>query len=463
VRFGQKDHIDFADDLDLIVKPEGLASNLERPFGALLGSGIPLFSIGGGIFRKILIDILTDFHLSRGYKIVESFPIVSSELYKISGHLEFYKENMYILEIEGKEFAIKPMNCPHHILIFINLLQKYRQKIKLPFRIFEPGRVARFEPSGSLHGLFRVRQFTQDDGHIFIELKEIKKEMLRIFEDEVVNIYEKIFHIPIIDSDLKLRLSFADFSELGKYYAGKREDWEIIQDFMSGVAQEIERKYGIEYYEGVGEAVFYGPKIDGIARFGEKEWQLFTIQFDFNLPIRFKLPNLISEIFEKEIQIYMIHRAILGSIERFLGTYLEYSKGRLPFALSPLQVAVVGIKTGAKDIDRKIEMEVKGIEENFKSKKIRVASILQDKTGIASLIRKMQTTIKPPIIIFVGEKEAKEGKISIKYYDYNKKEERDERMVSLERAEKIIENMEKGIKELTGKVYRLYQDMSYLL
>ncbi len=462
----EKDHVDFASDMDIIVKSESSFSTLEKPFGALVGAGLPLFSLAGGLVRKVLYDVLTSFHINRGYRVIETPLIASAELYKVSGHMDYYKDNMFVFTIEDKEFVIKPMNCPHHILIFANVLQKYRTKVNLPFRTFELGRVHRYEPSGSLYGLLRVRGFTQDDAHIFVSQEQVKDEMVKVFE-EIRELYENVFHLPVNMHTIKLRLSFANLEEVGKYYAGTHEEWTSIQEFMRGVAEEIRDKYGIEYYEGVGEAVFYGPKLDVVTRLGDLgEWQIGTIQFDFNLPRRFRLVDLVERIYGSDMQIHMIHRALLGSIERFLGLYLEYTGGRLPIVLNPIQVLIVRIYTGKDDIDRKIAENADVVYERLKKAQVRAARVDADKVTLSATIRDLESRVKPSVYVFIGEREINEMSVNIRYYDIENKKhisikEKNNDLTST--VEHIIDRLEEKTRNVLNARFRIYEDLEYMV
>jgi len=323
----EKTHMDYAYDLDLVIKPESQVPALGREFGFYSGAGIPLFSLGGGVYRAVLSYVLLKFHALRGYYIVETPMLASANLFDVSGHLSFYKQNMFLLNIEGHEYAIKPMNCPYHILIFMHEVARYRNKVPLPFKIFELGRVHRYEPSGSLYGLLRVRSFTQDDAHIITPEEKVEEVILSLFE-EMKAIYELLYHLPIRGGNIKLRLSFSDPDLIGKEFMGDPREWKFAEETLYRIANSLKRRHGIEFFIEKGEAAFYGPKMDFVMTIREgdveKEWQLATIQFDFNLPRRFKLYELVKDIYG-DINIYIIHRAFQGSLERFLGIYLEYS------------------------------------------------------------------------------------------------------------------------------------------
>jgi len=453
----ERDHIDIGDDLDILVKHDRRIEKLNRNFGDLLGKGLQLFSLGGGLTYYILSQILTDFHLKRGYYLVRTPFITNTLLYQISGHLSYYKQNMYIFNIEDEEFAIKPMNCPHHILIFTNLLEKYR-KIKLPFRTFELGTVHRYEPSGSVYGLLRVRSLTQDDSHVFITPNLLEKEIEKLI-DEMIILYEKVFNINLKSSEFKVRLSLHDPNKMDEY-SGSKEDWEYVENVMRNVINKLSNKYNFPTYEGIGEAAFYGPKYDFTLKIGEKEWQLGTIQLDFNLPKNFKLIELVKDYFGID-NLYIIHRAYLGSIERFIGAYLESFKGRLPFVLTPIQVAILDIFTGNKEKDNKIKEYAMKIYNNLKNKEIRVVNIETTKTQLSNMTRILESTYKPYIIIYIGEKEVNDNIYSIRYYNINSKNIEEKKMKE-EELYNLIEELEKPLEELNNKKYRIFEDFNFI-
>ena len=406
-----KTHMDYAYELDLTIKPDSTVPLLDREYGAFTGSGVPLFSLGGGVFRWVLFEILTRLHALRGYYIAETPIIASSNLFKVSGHLDFYKKNMFIFDIEGHDYAIKPMNCPYHILLFMSHVARFRNKVRLPFKVFEIGRVHRYEPSGSLYGLLRVRGFTQDDAHIITPGDRAIDVVVDVFE-EMRLVLSKIFLLDLNQADMHLRLSFSDKSLIGTEFMGSLDEWSMAEESLYKAADTLARRYNVTYSIGEGEAAFYGPKIDVVMTIEEagirKEWQLGTIQFDFNLPRRFKLYDLVREIYG-DIQVFIIHRALLGSIERFLGVYLEYSRGRLPLPLAPLQVAVIGIQTGGP-LDKLIMDKSRLVADSLTSKGLRAAVKLVNKTGLSGEVRRIESTIKPPIMVFIGEREVREDK-----------------------------------------------------
>ncbi|BFI73027.1 threonine--tRNA ligase catalytic subunit [Nanoarchaeota archaeon] len=453
----EKDHVDIGDELDILVRHDRRLEKLNRNFGDLLGKGLQLFSLGGGLTYNILTQIITDFHVKRGYYLVRSPLVTNTELYKISGHLSYYKQNMYIFNIEEEEFAIKPMNCPHHILIFINILEKYR-KVKFPMRFFELGTVHRYEASGSVYGLLRVRSFTQDDSHIFITPDLLEKEIEKLL-DEMILLYDKVFGINLRKSEFKVRLSLHDPNKMNEY-SGSKEDWEYVENIMRNVMNKLASKYGFSTYEGIGEAAFYGPKYDFTLKIGEKEWQLGTIQLDFNLPRNFKLIDLVKDYFGID-NLYIIHRAYLGSIERFLGAYLESFKGRLPFVLNPIQVAIIKINTGDKEKDKEINEYGDKLYEELKNKEIRVVKIDSTKVELSNITRILESIYKPSIIIYIGEKEVKDNIYSVRYYNLENRNIEDKKL-NLDQLNNLIEEMERPLVELNNKKYRIFEDFNFI-
>ena len=452
----EKTHIDYAYDLDLVIRPDSRVPVLDREFGGFTGAGVPLFSIGGGYYRYALIDILARFHARRGYLLAETPIIANASLYKVSGHLDFYRQNMYLFKIEGHDFAIKPMNCPYHILIFMHELARYRNKVKLPFKIFEAGRVHRYEPSGSIYGLLRVRGFTQDDAHIITPRDHAVNVVFSVFE-EMKMLMENLFHLDVSGETVFLRLSLSKRDEIGKEFMGTVEEWESAESVLEEAASRISDKFGVKYYKEEGEAAFYGPKIDIVMNVEEggirKEWQLGTVQFDFNLPRRFKLYELVRETHGVD-EIFIIHRALMGSIERFLGVYLDYYKGRLPFVLAPVQFAVVGVLTGDSGTDARIRSLANSLVEGLVDRGFRAGVVETSKVSISGDVRRLETTIKPAVIAYIGRREVESGTITVRPYVHSRRA-RDKRVVQAPTVEAAVEALEGLAMELEEPVRRL--------
>ncbi|MBI5871523.1 threonine--tRNA ligase [archaeon] len=280
-----------------------------------VGPGLPIFTPQGTVIREELQKFLREEQLKRGYLPVVTPHITKAELYKISGHLELYKDLMFpaMRTAEGEEYYLKPMNCPHHIQIYKSELRSYKD---LPLRYTEFGTVYRYEKSGELTGLTRVRMITQDDAHLFCRPEQVKDEILGI-----IDIVLKIFKT----------LNFKDYSarfgtrDKGSKYIGSDEVWEQAEKDIESALNET----GLKYYKAEGDAVFYGPKIDFVVKdvLG-REWQLGTIQVDYNLPDRFSLSYIGED--SKEHRPVMIHRAPFGSLERFEGIMIEHFAGTFP-------------------------------------------------------------------------------------------------------------------------------------
>ncbi len=453
--------MDYAMELDIAVKSTTPVPMLGKEYGYYVGAGNPLFSVGGSVLREALGQILKRYHVLKGYYLIETPIIARTTLYEVSGHLQYYKENMFLVNIEGDEYAIKPMNCPFHILVLMHLLQKYRSHVNLPFKIFELGKVHRYEIAGALRGLLRVRAFTQDDAHIFAPEEHVLPAIIEVF-DMMKEVYEKIFHIPVTSENVKLRLSLSDKSKIGTEFMGEREQWEFAEEVLYKTAEEVRRKHGIEFFAEEGEAAFYGPKMDVVVYEEEgKEWQIGTAQFDFNLPKRFKLVDLIKETHGIE-NLYMVHRALLGSLERFLGIYLEMFRGRLPFTLAPIQALIIKIKTGKEDVDTKIDELATRTIGILRENEIRVAELEVSKTSLSKEVRRIESTIKPPLLIYVGAKEAERGTVVARPWDFDAKKRAQEE-VSPSDIMSIVDKMEKGIVEMIGQRVRIPVNPSYMV
>ncbi|HEC1896585.1 TPA: threonine--tRNA ligase [Campylobacter jejuni] len=326
-----------------------------------IGGGLPIWLSNGARLRSKLEHMLYKIHRLRGYEPVRGPELLKADAWKISGHYVNYKENMYFTQIDEQEYGIKPMNCVGHIKIYQSDVRSYRD---LPLKFFEYGVVHRHEKSGVLHGLFRVREFTQDDAHIFCMPSQIKEQVLEIlaFVDNLMKLFDFSYEMEISTKPEKA--------------IGDDEIWEVATKALKEALDEQGLKYGID--EGGG--AFYGPKIDiKITDALKRKWQCGTIQVDFNLPSRFKLEYTDSDNEKK--QPVMLHRAILGSFERFIGILTEHCAGEFPFFIAPTAVGIVPIGEAhiayAKEIqkellDLNIDSEVYEKNESL-SKKIRIA------------------------------------------------------------------------------------------
>ncbi|EGF1229827.1 threonine--tRNA ligase [Campylobacter jejuni] len=325
-----------------------------------IGGGLPIWLSNGARLRSKLEHMLYKIHRLRGYEPVRGPELLKADAWKISGHYANYKENMYFTQIDEQEYGIKPMNCVGHIKIYQSDVRSYRD---LPLKFFEYGVVHRHEKSGVLHGLFRVREFTQDDAHIFCMPSQIKDQVLEIlaFVDNLMKLFDFSYEMEISTKPEKA--------------IGDDEIWEVATKALKEALDEQGLKYGID--EGGG--AFYGPKIDiKITDALKRKWQCGTIQVDFNLPSRFKLEYTDSDNEKK--QPVMLHRAILGSFERFIGILIEHCAGEFPFFIAPTAVGIVPIGEAhiayAKEIQKEllelnIDSEVYEKNESL-SKKIRI-------------------------------------------------------------------------------------------
>ncbi|PIP11593.1 MAG: threonine--tRNA ligase [bacterium (Candidatus Stahlbacteria) CG23_combo_of_CG06-09_8_20_14_all_40_9] len=354
-----------------------------------IGAGLVVWLSRGMTVRKIIEDFWWDEHKKRGYDFILSPHIARTELWKQSGHLDYYSDLIYpVIKKDNQSYLVKPMNCPFHIKVYKQKRRSYRE---LPIRLAELGTVYRYEKSGVLHGLLRVRGFTQDDAHIFCMASQAKNELIG-----VIQLARDMFSA-FGFKDYKVDLSVWDINEKDKYM-GDEKDW---QDAESSLISALEET-GLSYKKKVGEAAFYGPKIDiKILDALQREWQATTIQFDFNLPQRFNLKFMGED--GQQHSVIVIHRAILGSIERFVGTLVEHYTGKFPLWLAPLQVKVLPITS-------EINQFAESIREKLTSAGIRAET--DDRNEKLSL--KIRETIieKVPYIVIVGQREIDSGCIS---------------------------------------------------
>ena len=355
------------------------------------GQGLIFWHPKGGAIRKEMEDYLREQHLRRGYGLVFTPHIAKRELWFTSGHEGNYADSMFSpMEFEGQEFRIKPMNCPFHIGIYKSAQRSYRD---LPLRYAELGTVYRAELSGTLHGLTRVRGFTQDDAHIFCTPENVHAEILGCI-DFAFNMYE-VFGF----KDIKVELSVRG-DDPNSHYLGSDEQWAWAE---SALVEALNAKQ-IPYQRIEGEAVFYGPKID--IRVGDaigRTWQLTTVQFDFNLPERFQLEYIGED--NKPHRPVMIHRALFGSMERFFGVLIEHYAGAFPMWLAPVQVAVLPITDRingyAEEITRELRDAGFRVDVNLRSEKI------------GAKIRDAQLQ-KVPFMLVLGDREMEQGKVAVR-------------------------------------------------
>ena len=378
----QRDHRKIGKDLELFMTHE------------LVGAGLPLYLPNGATIRRTLERYIQDKELALGYKHVYTPSLANVALYKTSGHWDHYKEDMFpAMKMDNEEMVLRPMNCPHHMLVYKNKLRSYRD---LPIRIGELANDFRYEASGSVCGLERVRQMCQNDAHLFVRPDQIK--------DEVGNVLKLIQEVYIKDfgfspDSFKYRLSLRDKNNVEKYIDNDKM-WETAESQL----REILKELNIDFYEAVGEAAFYGPKIDiQIKTALNHDVTIPTCQLDFALPERFEL-EYVDQNGQKQRPV-VIHRAILGSSDRFISFLLEETKGNLPVWLSPVQVKILTIA------DRHIEYAEK-LEEKLERMGIRVElDSREEKMGYK--IREAQLQ-KIPYMLVVGDNEINEGKVSVR-------------------------------------------------
>ncbi|MFA4981987.1 MAG: threonine--tRNA ligase [Candidatus Omnitrophota bacterium] len=355
-------------------------------FNEEVGPGLVLYHPKGAMLRSIIEDYIRKEHIKRGYEFVLGPHIMKSDIWIRSGHYGYYKENMYIFKIEDQEYAIKPMNCPGHILVYQSKTRSYKD---LPLRYFELGTVYRNEKSGVLHGLLRVRGFTQDDAHIFCLREQVEEEIIKVIDFVVDTL--KVFGFEEFSVELSTRPEKS---------IGNDADWEAAQAALIGALDRKKLKYAINE----GDGAFYGPKIDIKLKDAlKREWQCATIQCDFALPERFKLTYVGAD--GKEYRPIMLHRVILGSVERFTGALIEHFAGALPLWLAPVQCVIIPVSEKAIDYVRQVEKEL--LEEE-----IRVTVDVRNER-LQKKIRDAEVE-KVPYMIVVGEKEAQAKTLSIR-------------------------------------------------
>src|SRR5258705_483415 len=304
----KRDHRKLGQELDLY-------SEQEEARGGLI-----FWHPNGAAMRRVIEDFWKDEHLRRGYQLVNTPHIAQVDLWEKSGHTNFYRENMYFMEVDEKEYVLKPMNCPFHVLIFKRRKNSYRD---LPVRIAELGTVYRLEKSGVLHGLARVRGFTQDDAHLFCTRDQVESELAQALD--FARYMLQTFGFKEYQVDLSVR-----DAKRKQDYMGSDEDWALAE----GALERVVQASGLPYHRAEGEAVFYGPKIDiKLTDAIGRPWQCGTIQFDFNQARRFDINYVGSD--GQEHQVFMIHRALLGSLERFFATLIEHYGGDFSLLLAP--------------------------------------------------------------------------------------------------------------------------------
>jgi threonyl-tRNA synthetase len=365
-------------------------------FSDLVGPGLPLWTPKGTLLRSILEDFLKQEQLKRGYLPVVTPHIARVDLFKTSGHWQKYKEDMFPLMAEDEAaaaleqgFVMKPMNCPFHIQIYKSELRSYRE---LPMRLAEFGTVYRYEQSGELGGLTRVRGFTVDDSHLFVTPEQLDAEFLNVV-DLILSVFKSLQL-----KNFKARLSFRD--PASDKYIGSDEAWEKAQGAIRRAVEQL----GMDHFEGIGEAAFYGPKLDFIFQDAlEREWQLGTVQVDYNLPERFDLEYVAEDGSRKRP--VMIHRAPFGSLERLIGILIEEYAGDFPLWLAPVQVRLLSVSDAQLDFAKNVvaKMQALGIR----------AEVDTSGDRLGKLIRNAEKD-KIPVMAVVGAKEVETNSLSIR-------------------------------------------------
>ena len=403
----QRDHRKIGKDLEIFMTHK------------LVGSGLPMYLPNGATIRRILERYIQDKEISLGYAHVYTPSLANVELYKTSGHWEHYKDDMFpAMKMDNEEMVLRPMNCPHHMLIYKNKMHSYRD---LPIRIGELAHDFRYEASGSVCGLERVRQMCQNDAHLFVRPDQIKEEVGKVL-NLIVEVYQKDFGFPA--SAFQYRLSLRDKNNKEKYIDND-EMWETAESQL----REILKELNIDFYEAEGEAAFYGPKIDiQIKTALNHDVTIPTCQLDFALPERFELEYIGED--GKAHRPVVIHRAILGSSDRFISFLLEETKGMLPLWVAPVQVKILPIT------DNQHEYAF-NLKEKLIEKGIRVeVDDRNEKTGYK--IREAQLQ-KIPYMLVVGEKEANSNTVAVR--------SRENGDIGTESIDEFIAKLEKEIEE----------------
>jgi len=371
----KRDHRKLGASLDLF--------HIDEEFGA----GLPLWHPKGAILRQIIQDFELKQHIAQGYQLIFTPHIAHLSLWKKTGHWNFYRENMYPpMKLEGEDYILKPMNCPGHILIYKSKTRSYKE---LPLRYFELGTVYRYERSGTLHGLTRVRGFTQDDAHIWVTPEKLTEELIRILKFGLKML--RIFGFKKYNIYLSTR---------PEKYVGSLKNWKKAENSLKFALKTLNLKYQID----PGEGVFYGPKIDiKIEDSLGREWQCTTVQVDFNLPERLDVFYIDKK--GKKQRPIMIHRALVGSIERFTGVLLEHYGGALPLWLSPEQLWIIPVGSSHKTYAQKIGKE-------FQKEEIRV-KVKDENETVSRKIREGEIQ-KIPYLAVIGDKEMKNQSLRVR-------------------------------------------------
>lgn len=374
-------------------------------FSELVGAGLPLFSPRGTVLRDVLTNYSLSLRARHGFERVWTPHITKLDLYKASGHYAKFGAELFLVhsQVNGEEFALKPMNCPHHAQIFASRPRTYKE---MPVRYMESTTDYRDEKSGELGGLSRVRSLTQDDTHVFCRKEQIKAEI-----QNLVGIVRELYAV-VGMSKLRARLSYRNDEDK---YLGDKSLWEMAQAQIKEAAIEN----GLDYFEMEGEAAFYGPKIDFMAEDAiGREHQVATIQLDFVQPERFEL-SFVNENGEKERPV-MVHHATLGSIERFMSVFIEHTSGWFPFWCAPEQVRILTVNDQVLDYVEKIKQILSEVtlETPLKHNDLRFTADVSDE----SLGKKIKRAVsmKTPVLLIVGERDKENGTVSVREKDAEK-------------------------------------------
>jgi threonyl-tRNA synthetase len=375
----KRDHRKLGKELDLFT------------FSELVGPGLPLWTPRGTLLRNLLDGFVWQLREAKGYVKVSIPHITKKELYETSGHWQkFSTELFHVTTREGHEFAMKPMNCPHHTQIYNHLPRSYKD---LPQRYAETTTCYRDEQTGELHGLSRVRAFAQDDAHVFCRAIQVEEEFLRVWD--IIDTFYKTVGF----ENMQVRLSLHDPEHFEKYL-GTQELWHKAEDSIRKIAKDR----GVSYVEALGEAAFYGPKVDFLVNDSiGREWQVATIQLDINMPERFDL-TCQNEAGEKE-RIVMIHAAIMGSLERFLSIYIEHTAGHFPLWMTPVQVAIIPVSADHEAAATELGMELLG-------KGLRVIEMHAD-DSLGKRVREGEMQ-RIPYLLVMGDKEIADKTVTVR-------------------------------------------------
>jgi threonyl-tRNA synthetase len=363
-------------------------------FSDLVGKGLPLLTPKGSVIRRELERFIVDEEIKRGYKHVYTPPLAKTDLYKKSGHYPYYKDTMYpVMKVDDEELILRPMTCPHHFMLYKSELHSYKD---LPLKIAEISPQYRYEKSGELTGLVRLRMFNLADAHIFVTKEQAKKEIKGVLD--LIDYANGVLGLTK-GEDFRYRLSLGDRADSKKYYKDDAA-WDNAENILREVLNEQE----VPFYEAPGEAAFYGPKIDvQVKKLSGKEETAFTVQYDFVMPKRFDLTYIDRDGKEKELVV--IHRSSIGCFERTIAFMIEKYHGAFPVWLSPIQVAILPISD--KQVNYALE-----IENKLKERKIRV-EVSQKNEPLPAKIRDAEIN-KIPYMLIVGDKEVEEKTVTVR-------------------------------------------------